>query len=148
MKTDALYEHAVTLLARKDYSNGEMRRVLHAMTDDGMDVEVVLQLLREYGYLNDQRIAENMLSRFLRKQYGPVRIRLELRLRGIAREITESVISGCDRDWFRMAAESRIKKFGESLPTEPKEKARQMRFLQSRGFTMDMITEAITSVED
>lgn len=47
-----------------------------------------------------------------------------------------------------MAAESRIKKFGESFPTEPKEKARQMRFLQSRGFTMDMITEAITSVED
>lgn len=148
MKTDALYEHAVTLLSRKDYSNGEMRRTLHAMTDDGMDVEVVLQRLREYGYLNDRRIAENMLSRFLRKQYGPVRIRLELRQRGIAREITESVISGSDTDWFQMAAESRSKKFGDSLPSEPKERARQMRFLQSRGFTMDMITEAMTSAED
>lgn len=145
MRVDALYEHAVTLLARKDYSNGEMRRALHAMTDDGMNVEVVLQRLREYGYLNDRRIAENMLSRFLRKQYGPVRIRLELQQRGIARQVTESVISGCDTDWFQVAAESRIKKFGVDLPSEPKEKARQMRFLQSRGFSMEMIIEAITS---
>lgn len=148
MSVDPLYEHAVTLLARKDYCNGEMRRVLHSMTDDDMAVEVVLQRLREYGYLDDRRIAENMLSRFLRKQYGPVRIRLELRQRGIAREICENVISGCDTDWFQMAAESRSKKFGDSLPSEPKEKARQMRFLQSRGFTMDMITEAMTSAED
>jgi hypothetical protein len=35
MTPEALYEHAVTLLARKDYSHGEMRRVLHTMTDDG-----------------------------------------------------------------------------------------------------------------
>lgn len=148
MTADALYEHAVTLLAHKDYSNGEMRRVLHTMTDDGMSVETVLQRLREFGYLNDRRIAENLLSRFLRKQYGPGRVRLEFRQKGIEQDVTECVLSDTDVDWFQMASESRTKKFGAILPSEPKEKARQMRFLQSRGFTMEMIIDAITPPKD
>lgn len=148
MSIDTLYEHAVTLLARKDYSNGDMRRALHTLTDDEMDVEIVIHRLRELGYLNDRRIAENMLSRCLRKMYGPNRIRLELRQKGIAREITDSLISNCEVDWFQMASESRIKKFGDKFPIEPKEKARQIRFLQGKGFTMEMIMEAITPIKN
>ncbi|WP_437891695.1 regulatory protein RecX [Phytobacter sp. V91] len=148
MKPDELYEHAVSLLARKDYSNGEMRRALHHMTDDGMTVETVIVRLRDSDYLNDQRIAENMVSRFLRKQYGPTRIRQELRQKGIDQEVTEKTIKDCDVDWFQMASDCRIKKFGDDYPSDAREKGRQMRFLQSRGFSMDMIMEAITPQED
>ncbi|MEX9876153.1 regulatory protein RecX [Providencia rettgeri] len=147
-RLDKLYHHAVSLLARKDYTNGEMRRILSQLTEDSIDVEVTLSNLRDEGYINDQRIAENMLSRFLRKQYGVTRIRLELRQKGIAREITENLINSLDIDWFELASESRIKKFGEELPSEPKEKARQIRYLQNRGFAMDAIMEALSPQEN
>jgi regulatory protein len=148
MTPEALYEHAVTLLARKDYSHGEMRRVLHTMTDDVMTVEAALLRLLESGYIDDRRLAENLLSRFLRKEYGPSRIRMEFRQKGIEQSVAESALADTAADWFAMASESRRKKFGDALPSDPKEKARQMRFLQSRGFTMEMIIEAITPVKD
>lgn len=147
-RIDKLHRHAVSLLARKDYTNGEMRRILSQLTEDSIDVEATLCNLRNEGYINDQRIAENMLSGFLRKQYGVTRIRLELRQKGIAREITENLINSLDIDWFEMASESRIKKFGEDLPIEPKEKAKQIRYLQSRGFSMDVIMESLSPKTD
>ena len=148
MKPDELYQYAVSLLARKDYSHGEMRWVLSDISDDNATVEHVIARLRDSNYLNDRRIAENILSRLIQKHYGPLRLRQELRQKGIAQDVTEQVLNDCDVDWFQMAAQCRIKKFGELLPSEPKEKARQMRFLQSHGFTMEMIIDAITPSQD
>ncbi len=67
MKSEELYQHAVSLLSRKDHSNNEMRRALHHLSDDGMAVEAVIARLCDNSYLDDQRMAENMVSRLLRK---------------------------------------------------------------------------------
>lgn len=148
MKSEELYQHAVCLLSRKDHSSNGMRRALHLLTDDGMAVEAVIARLCDNSYLDDQRMAENMVSRLLRKQYGPLRIRLELRQKSIEQDVADKTISRCNADWFQMASDSRRKKFGDERPTDTKEKIRQMRYLQSRGFSMDMINEAMTSQED
>ncbi|EQC1412974.1 regulatory protein RecX [Providencia rettgeri] len=148
MQLDELYHHAVTLLARKDYATGEMRRMLNSLANEPVDVDTVILKLKEYNYLNDERIAENLLSRLLKKQYGLTRIRLEIRQKGIESDVIENVLNSLDIDWFEMASESRIKKFGEAIPIEPKEKARQIRYLQSRGFSMDMIMESLSPQTD
>jgi regulatory protein len=148
MQLDELYHHAVTLLARKDYATGEMRRMLNSLASEPVDVDTVILKLKEYNYLNDERIAENLLSRLLKKQYGLTRIRLEIRQKGIESDVIENVLNSLDIDWFEMASESRIKKFGEAIPIEPKEKARQIRYLQSRGFSMDMIMESLSPQTD
>ena len=113
-----------------------------------MAVEAVIARLCDNSYLDDQCMAENMVSRLLRKQYGPLRIRLELRQKSIEQDVADETISRCNADWFQMASDSRRKKFGDQRPTDTKEKIRQMRYLQSRGFSMDMINEAMTSQED
>lgn len=148
MEPDELYQHAIFLLARKDYSNGEIRRALHHLSDDTMAVESAIARLRDNNYLDDQRIAENMVSRFLRKQYGPIRIKQELRQKGIEQDVADAALNDCNADWFQVASDCRCKKFGNDRPADPKEKLRQMRFLQSRGFTMDMINEAMSSQEE
>lgn len=148
MRSAELYQHAVSLLSRKDYSNNGMRRALHHLSDDGMTVEDVIVRLGDNNYLNDQRMAENMVSRLLRKQYGPLRIRLELRQKGIEQDVADKAISDSGVDWLQMASDSRRKKFGDERPADVNEKIRQMRYLQSRGFTMDMINEAMTSQAD
>ena len=46
-------------------------------------------------------------------------------------------------DWLRLAVEARIKKYGAAIPITPKEKARQLRFLQYRGFQADICFQAL-----
>lgn len=46
-------------------------------------------------------------------------------------------------DWLTLAVETRVKKFGASVPTTPKEKARQLRFLQYRGFDTAVCFDAL-----
>ena len=53
------------------------------------------------------------------------------------------LLSECNEDWIAMAKQIRKKKFGPKLPVEFKEKARQMNFLQYRGFESTQIQAAI-----
>nr|WP_315040745.1 regulatory protein RecX [uncultured Moraxella sp.] len=46
-------------------------------------------------------------------------------------------------DWLAQAVEARVRKYGDSIPTDPKEKARQLRFLQYRGFAMNICFDAL-----
>jgi len=56
--------------------------------------------------------------------------------------------SGRPEDWFELARQVRVRKFGENLPAEFAEKARQMRFLQYRGFDAEQIQVAVSSHGD
>ena len=67
---------------------------------------------------------------------GPIKIALELKLRGI------STFDLSDYDWFKSAKEIREKKFGDCSSIDFKEQAKQKRFLQSRGFGLDQINQA------
>ncbi|STW38650.1 Regulatory protein RecX [Klebsiella pneumoniae] len=66
-----------------------------------------------------------------------------MRQKGFSPALIEQGIDNSDIDWYQLAKAARIKKFGEALPSEPKEKNKQIRHLQYKGFTMDMIFEAL-----
>ena len=69
-------------------------------------------------------------------------IRQELKQRGITdKEMVEELLA--EHDWFDLAQQTRSKKFGEELPTERKEQARQLRFLQYRGFSSEQCWSAL-----
>ncbi len=78
---------------------------------------------------------------------GPVRIRQELGQRGIGDGAIEAALEEADADWYAMARAIRVKKFGRSLPADFAEKARQMRFLQYRGFEQGPIQAAVRGAE-
>ena len=67
---------------------------------------------------------------------GPIKISMELKSRGI-REFDLTLFN-----WFELAKDVKCKKFGDSNFLDYKEKAKQKRFLQSRGFGFDEINEA------
>ena len=64
-------------------------------------------------------------------------------LRKLAPELLEEALSGSGYDWLEQAALVRQKRFGRSLPSDMKEKARQLRFLQYRGFTGSQVSQAL-----
>jgi regulatory protein len=79
---------------------------------------------------------------------GPLRIHADLGQRGIAAGLIDEVLEEAGEDWYALARDARLKKFGRSRPAEFRDKARQMRFLQYRGFEPDQIQAAVSSFDD
>ena len=133
---------AMDFLARREYGQTELIRKL---ADKGFDRDVAAEAvtrLTEDDLQSDERFSESFVQSRINQGKGPVRIRLDLGQKGISDSITDVALEEADADWRAMAHEQRIKKFGRDLPPDFKEKARQMRFLQYRGFEQDHIQSA------
>ncbi len=144
----AVRKKAMDYLARREYAAGELRDKLgRAGFDAGLAAQVVGELAAE-GLQCDTRFLEAFLHSRVRQGKGPVRIRAELCERGIAAAAAEGALASSGCDWYAHAREVRVRKFGTALPVEFVEKARQMRFLQYRGFAPDQIRAALGEGQD
>ena len=133
---------AMDFLARRDYGRDELARKLAEKGYRRSVVDDELHRLAEEGLQSDTRFAESFVQSRISQGKGPVRIRADLRQRGIRDGVIESALEEAACDWYELAREERVKKFGEAVPDAFKEKARQMRFLQYRGFEQDHIQSA------
>ena len=105
------------------------------------DVKQVLDDLAEQGLQSDERFAEQYVRMRRNKGYGPLRIRAELKEKGIASLLIDTWLDAGEEDWpARMIAVAE-KKYGQDLPREQSELARRARFLSHRGFPSHLIRE-------
>lgn len=108
-------------------------------------------VLIEDGLQSDERYAETYVYMRRKRGYGPLKITQELQQRGVSSDLVEAYVEFNDKIWLDTACQAYEKKFGSS-PMEyeansPKERAKRMRFLQSRGFTGDIIQKTFSSFE-
>ena len=107
---------------------------------DAADITRVVAELKQDGSLSDQRFADSFIYNRIQRGYGPLRIRQELRERGVDGEIISNALDENDNEWLSRLIEVRNKKFGGSIPADYSERMRQSRFLQYRGFTGEQIS--------
>ena len=89
---EQLTNYAVRALGGRAHSAGELREKLSRRAASAADIDVVLAKLREFGYLNDQRFAENFATARLENQgFGKMRVLRELRQRRVAPKLAEQV---------------------------------------------------------
>lgn len=152
----SLRARALQCLARREYSRAELRAKLlpHVQTEEGfeqsptVDLEALLDDLTARGWLSDAR-ATTQLVHAKRSRFGMQRITHELRQKGITEELISAALPALKETELDAAREVWQRKYGVA-PQDAKEKARQMRFLQSRGFSMDVIFKVMrtTDMED
>lgn len=126
-------------LSRRDHTRGELVRKL---TDKGYartDIDTLLTALSEAGLINEQRFTENYIYWRRNRGYGPLRISLELQTRGIPPEMIAEHLQIADNAWSVEAFKVWRKRFKANSLKDIKEKAKQQRFLQQRGFTREQI---------
>lgn len=136
---------AMNLLARREHLRQELSLKLGKRfgADAAHEIAVVLDDLESEALLSDQRFTESYIRQRVGKGYGPDRIRQELRQKGVGGEVLDIALDAADVDWVARAAEVRLKKFGATPPPDFKEKARQMRFLNYRGFGGEFASAAL-----
>jgi regulatory protein len=137
---------AMDYLARREYGQRELeRKLVTAGFDQAVAIAAVSQLCTD-GLQDDRRFAEAFARSRVNQGKGPVRILLDLDQRGVASQLVDEVLAEMSVDWFALAIDVRHKKFGAVLPTDFKDKTRQMRFLQYRGFEQGHIQAAMNEI--
>jgi regulatory protein len=135
---------ALALLARREYARGELTTALQRKGYAQTAVAEALSELAGEGLLNDERYAESLVRQLMGRGQGPVRIRQALQQAGIPADLVSTVVEAAG-DWSTLATETRRRRFGAKPPSDWPERARQMRFLQYRGFSKDHIASALGS---
>lgn len=137
------YEEACRLLARREHSLRELRSKLGSKGFEADELDEALERLIDQGLQSDARYAAALLRSRMQRGQGPLRIRRELADNGLDSETIATLFETEEPDWWELAREVRVRKFAEAVPSDYKEKARQMRFLQYRGFDMEQIRYAL-----
>ncbi len=134
----SLRSRALRLLGRREFSRQALESRLRVYIESPEELHALhalLDELAERGWLSDTRFAA-ALVRQRKDRYGKRAIAQKLKQAGVSAEDTAAALTGMDADTeFQTACALLNRKFRHP-PTDDKEKARQVRFLQARGYTI------------
>lgn len=140
----SIKQKAVALLAVRERSRFILRNKLKEKFSEPEDLPIIdacLDELEGKGYLSDERfVRASLVTKASR--FGDQRLKWELRCQGVNSETINSVMEEFEESEFERAKTLWERKFGE-LPEDQKERARQFRFLASRGFSFKTINQII-----
>jgi regulatory protein len=142
----ALRERALRLLARREHSRLELARKLEQAGFEQQEIAPLLDAFENKNWLSDRRFAESWVADH-RAKAGSVKLAYDLRQRGVSDAIIEAVLGEYRDSELERAREVWKKKFG-SAPTGAAEKAKQVRFLQGRGFSLEVIRQTVAGPID
>lgn len=132
---------AMDLLARREHSRRELADKLALRFADRALIQQVLDRLVEERLQSDERFAEAFIHGRAQRLYGPLRIRAELRQRGLAEDHIEAAFGRAGVDWQANLQALAVAKFGRRPPADAKDQAKRLRFLQYRGFAPGQVRQ-------
>lgn len=137
----ALESTAVGLLARREHSRLELQRKLTLRGYTLTDIEPLLDRLTAQNLQSDTRYTESYVRMRSHGGYGAQRIQGELRERGIPPALIEHELALLAETDSGRIDDVWCRKFKGQYPQDYRERAKQMRFLQQRGFSTDEIRQ-------
>jgi regulatory protein len=139
-----LRARALRLLARREHTRQELERKLSPHAGSSEDLKGLLTGLKQKNQLSEERFAEER-ARQLSRKYGAARIRQDLKAKGVSEELISRFSSS--ENEMQKAKEILERKYRTPAATR-EEKAKRMRFLQSRGFSSEIIFKLLSARND
>jgi regulatory protein len=140
-KPVSLKAQAVRLLARREYSRADLEQRLVAKGASRGEVAAVLDELSTKGLLSNERFAHALVAQ-KSGSYSRRSIRGELKRKGVSGEAIDGALGDASIDDDATLFALWQRRFG-TAPANDREKARQVRFLQSRGFELSAILKLL-----
>lgn len=132
-----LRQKALRALARREYSRAELARKVGGGGESTAEIEALLDEFEVSGWLSDERFAGGA-ARQRQGRYSQRYILEDLKAKGVARDTAKEAVLALEQDDYATAFALWRQRFGKA-PADQKEKARQVRFLQSRGFALQIV---------
>ena len=142
----SLKGRALRLLSGREYSRAELERKLASHEEEPGALAKALDELQAKDFINEQRVVDSVVHRRSPK-LGTQRIRQELQAKGLAPEAVAEAVAQLRTTEVDRAREVWRKKFG-GPPADAAERAKQMRFLATRGFGGDAIRKVVSGSSD
>ena len=137
----SLKGRALRLLSQREHSRLELERKLSAHEIEPGTLAKALDELQARGFISEERVIESVIHRRGAK-LGTARLKQELQAKGLSGEAVTEALEQLRSTELERALEVWARKFGESA-TDPKERARQVRFLISRGFAAEVVRKVV-----
>ena len=138
-KPKSIRNTAMNLLARREHSANELIQKLKQRDFEQNEILRAIEELQADNLQSDARFAESFINQRVNAGYGPIRIRHELRQKGVAEELVDAILEHFDGKWQELMLQQKIRKFGAEIPDEYAQKMKQARFLQNRGFSPESV---------
>ena len=141
----SLKGRALRLLSQREHSRTELERKLAQHEEVPGELAKALDELQARDFINDGRAVDSVVNRRSGK-LGSARIKQELAAKGLSGEAVAEAMANLKDSELSRAQEVWRKKFG-TAPQEPQEKAKQMRFLLSRGFPSEVVRRTVPDID-
>ena len=142
----SLTGRALRLLSAREHSRAELQRKLAPFEESPRELATVLDKLAAKDLQSEQRAVDSLVYRRSAK-LGSARIRQEMQAKGMEPEAMAQALDQLRASEQARALEVWRKKFGGPAST-PAERAKQVRFLASRGFGGGTIARVISGAFD
>ncbi|HEX7326571.1 MAG TPA: regulatory protein RecX [Rhodanobacteraceae bacterium] len=139
------YDRALGMLARREYSQRELRTRLERAGCDEEESGAAIARLRDQDYQDDHRFGEMVLRARVTQGYGPERVHAELRAHGLGDDAIRNLIAAAAVDWAALAAAQLRKKYGVRPPADYAARAKRAAFLSRRGFPAETVRIVVHS---
>jgi regulatory protein len=139
----SLMGRALRFLSRREHSQQELRKKLLPFAESESELDELLQKLQKQDWLSDDRFAEGLVRR-KSERYGSRRIVEELKQNGIDQDTVSRLKDDLKESDAQRAYDLWQKKFDGLIPVDQKDRAKQMRYLVSKGFPLDQVSKIIT----
>ncbi len=136
-------EAAIQLLSRRDHGQYELYQKLALKGYEEADIEAAINFCLDHNYLDDLRYAKSQIRQYVYKGNGERRIRQELNQKRVAESVIDEAMAEEPQDWFELAKMAAEKKFKGIKAKDQKEYAKQVRFMQYRGYSFEQISYAL-----
>lgn len=145
----SLKGRALRLLAGREQSRAELERKLKSHEEVPGQLAQVLDELQAKDFISQTRVVESVINRRQAK-LGTSRIKAELMGKGLDADTVAEAVAGLKATELERAREVWRKKFASKTDagTSPADRAKQMRFLATRGFGADAIRRVVAGQED
>jgi regulatory protein len=142
----SLKGRALRLLAQREHSRAELERKLRPHEVEPGELALALDDLQAKGFINEQRVLDSVVFRRA-PRLGAMRVRQELQAKGLAPEAIAQAVAELQGNEVERAREVWRKKFGEPAD-DAQGRAKQMRFLATRGFGAEAIRRVVKGGEE
>lgn len=146
MTTNSLKAKALYFLSRRDYAYLELFNKLKKYSEDEAEIRRLLTDLASRGWLSEERYIKNYLTSKSSK-YGLLKIKHTLNQKTANPKLVKQILGEAEIDEVTIAKELLMKKF-PIVTNDQATRAKQIRFLQNKGFSFSIIQKVIKYIDD